>query len=121
VWSWTWDVPERTWTEVVQPALEALRALPDRDQPRDTAHRRALLVFQVPGAHSRRRARGLRGPPRAPLTSRKGARAQPGVVRSRRPRRSAASKKSGSVRLTRMKADLAPSTSPACSASEPSA
>jgi SAM-dependent methyltransferase len=49
VWSWTWDVPERTWAEVVEPALKALRALPNRDQAREGAHRRALLVFDAPG------------------------------------------------------------------------
>jgi SAM-dependent methyltransferase len=48
VWSWTWDVPEPTWAEVVEPALAALRALPNLDQPRDSAHRRALLVFEAP-------------------------------------------------------------------------
>jgi hypothetical protein len=59
VWSWTWDVPAQTWTEVVEPALEALRALPNPGRPRETAHQRTLLVFDA-----LQRAAGLPKPPR---------------------------------------------------------
>ena len=33
-WSSLWDLPDDRWAEVVEPALTALRSLPDHDQPR---------------------------------------------------------------------------------------
>jgi len=44
--SFLWDLDDRTWVEVVQPAIDGLRSLPDPTRPRRVVHRRDLLVFQ---------------------------------------------------------------------------
>jgi SAM-dependent methyltransferase len=44
--SFVWDLDDETWANVVQPAIDGLRALPDPTRPRNVIHRRDLLVFQ---------------------------------------------------------------------------
>jgi hypothetical protein len=61
VWSWTWDVPEQTWTEVVEPALAAPRPPRPRPAARQRPPSRAAGVRQ-PGSGCGRRVRGLRVP-----------------------------------------------------------
>lgn len=45
IWSFLWDLDERAWAETVQPAIAALRALPEADRPRDRTHRYRLAVY----------------------------------------------------------------------------
>lgn len=47
-WSSLWDVPPDRWVAVVEPALAALRALPDPDRPRERRTAQTLLVFERP-------------------------------------------------------------------------
>jgi ubiquinone/menaquinone biosynthesis C-methylase UbiE len=44
--SFIWDLDDQTWADVVQPAIDGLRALPDPDRPRRVVQRRDLLVFE---------------------------------------------------------------------------
>lgn len=46
VFSFIWDLDDQTWAEVVQPAIDGLRALPNPMQPRRVVQRRDLLVFE---------------------------------------------------------------------------
>jgi SAM-dependent methyltransferase len=43
-----WDVPDDRWAAVVEPAIAALRALPEPDRPRERRTRYELLVFDRP-------------------------------------------------------------------------
>jgi SAM-dependent methyltransferase len=45
LWSRLWDVAPQTWAAVVQPAVQALRHLPDQDRARRLVPRRRLLVL----------------------------------------------------------------------------
>lgn len=45
-WSTLFDVPDDQWSAVVEPAVAALRALPDPTRPRDRHARFELLVFE---------------------------------------------------------------------------
>lgn len=47
-WSTLWDVPPDRWVAVVEPALAALRALPEPDRPRERRTAQTLLVFERP-------------------------------------------------------------------------
>jgi SAM-dependent methyltransferase len=47
IYSSLFDVDDATWTTVVEPVLEQLRALPDPDRPRDRRNRHPLLVWDV--------------------------------------------------------------------------
>ncbi|MGH9270247.1 MAG: class I SAM-dependent methyltransferase, partial [Ilumatobacteraceae bacterium] len=40
-----WDVDDATWADVVEPALDRLRALPEPDRPRTRCARQELFVF----------------------------------------------------------------------------
>jgi len=44
--SFLWDLDDETWANVVQPAIDGLRALPEPTRPRRVIHRRNLLVFE---------------------------------------------------------------------------
>jgi ubiquinone/menaquinone biosynthesis C-methylase UbiE len=44
--SFIWDLDDQTWADVVQPAIDGLRALPDPARPRPVVQRRDLLVFE---------------------------------------------------------------------------
>ncbi|MBV8296215.1 MAG: methyltransferase domain-containing protein [Acidimicrobiia bacterium] len=44
--SFLWDLDEDTWTDVVQPAIDGLRCLPEPTRPRRVVHHRDLLVFE---------------------------------------------------------------------------
>jgi ubiquinone/menaquinone biosynthesis C-methylase UbiE len=44
--SFTWDLDERTWNDVVQPIIDGLRALPDTTRSRVVVRHRDLLVFE---------------------------------------------------------------------------
>jgi ubiquinone/menaquinone biosynthesis C-methylase UbiE len=44
--SFVWDLDEETWANIVQPAIDSLRALPDPTRPRRVVHHRDLLVFE---------------------------------------------------------------------------
>jgi SAM-dependent methyltransferase len=46
LWSWLWDVDDATWSAVVAPAIERLRALPDPDRRRPDTGRMRLAVFE---------------------------------------------------------------------------
>ena len=59
VYSWLWDISDEEWSTTVQPAIEALRALPDPDGDRLRTHQHAVLVFEKPVS-----AEGSRPPPR---------------------------------------------------------
>jgi SAM-dependent methyltransferase len=48
VWSMLWDVDDRTWARVVDPALAALRALPDPDRPRARESWHPVVVLERP-------------------------------------------------------------------------
>jgi ubiquinone/menaquinone biosynthesis C-methylase UbiE len=48
VWSWSWDVDDHTWARVVDPAIAALRALPDPDRPRTRASWHPVVVLERP-------------------------------------------------------------------------
>jgi hypothetical protein len=48
IWSSLWDLPPQRWAAVVEPALTALRALPDPDRPRGRRTTQTLLVFERP-------------------------------------------------------------------------
>jgi hypothetical protein len=43
-----WDVPDDRWAAVVEPAIAALRALPEPDRPRERRTDYELLVFDRP-------------------------------------------------------------------------
>ncbi len=47
-WSMLWDLDDRTWARVVEPALTALRALPDPDRPRARASWHPVVVLERP-------------------------------------------------------------------------
>jgi SAM-dependent methyltransferase len=47
IYSSLFDVDDATWSAVVEPVLEQLRALPDPDRPRERRNRHPLLVWQV--------------------------------------------------------------------------
>jgi hypothetical protein len=47
-WSSLWDVPDDRWAEVVEPAIAALRALPDPAAPRRRHSHYEILVFERP-------------------------------------------------------------------------
>jgi len=44
--SFVWDLDEGTWTNVVQPAIDGLRSLPEPTRLRRVVHHRDLLVFE---------------------------------------------------------------------------
>jgi ubiquinone/menaquinone biosynthesis C-methylase UbiE len=44
--SFTWDLDDRTWNEIVQPVIDGLRALPDPTRQREIVFHRDLLVFE---------------------------------------------------------------------------
>jgi SAM-dependent methyltransferase len=46
LWSWLWDVDDATWSAVVVPAIERLRALPEPDRRRPDTGRMRLAVFE---------------------------------------------------------------------------
>jgi ubiquinone/menaquinone biosynthesis C-methylase UbiE len=46
VFSFIWDLDEQTWADVVQPAIDGLRALPNPTHARRVVQRRDLLVFE---------------------------------------------------------------------------
>jgi ubiquinone/menaquinone biosynthesis C-methylase UbiE len=48
VFSFLWDVDDQTWSDVVQPAIDGLRALPDPTRPRPVVQHRDLLAFEKP-------------------------------------------------------------------------
>jgi SAM-dependent methyltransferase len=48
VWSMLWDLDDLTWARVVDPALAALRALPDPDRPRARASWHPVVVLERP-------------------------------------------------------------------------
>jgi SAM-dependent methyltransferase len=47
-WSMLWDLDDATWARVVEPALTALRTLPDRDRPRARASWHPVVVLERP-------------------------------------------------------------------------
>lgn len=47
-WSSLWDLPDDRWAAVVEPAIAALRALPDPTRPRERRTRYRVLVFERP-------------------------------------------------------------------------
>ena len=47
IYSSMFDVDDATWSAVVEPVLEQLRALPDPDRPRQRRNRHPLLVWTV--------------------------------------------------------------------------
>jgi hypothetical protein len=47
-WSSLWDLPDDRWSAIVEPAVAALRALPDPHRPRERRSRYELLVFERP-------------------------------------------------------------------------
>lgn len=49
-----WDLPARRWTTTVEPAIGALRALPDPDEPRQRALPHRLLVLRAPPSQASR-------------------------------------------------------------------
>ena len=46
VWSHLWDLSDEQWATVVEPALDALRRLPDPDRPRPTRRRTRALILE---------------------------------------------------------------------------
>jgi hypothetical protein len=46
IYSCTWDVDDQTWQRLVVPAIAALRALPDPDQPRDDVAPHPIVVLE---------------------------------------------------------------------------
>ncbi|WP_101830144.1 class I SAM-dependent methyltransferase [Frankia canadensis] len=47
VWSHLWDLTDAEWATVVEPALDALRRLPDPDRPRPGRRRSRALLFDL--------------------------------------------------------------------------
>jgi ubiquinone/menaquinone biosynthesis C-methylase UbiE len=47
VFSFLWDLDERTWNESAQPVVDALRSLPDPDRPRRASHRSDIHIFSA--------------------------------------------------------------------------
>jgi ubiquinone/menaquinone biosynthesis C-methylase UbiE len=47
VFSFLWDIDDRTWAEVAQPVIDGLRALPEPDRPRPFRQRRDIHVFSA--------------------------------------------------------------------------
>jgi SAM-dependent methyltransferase len=48
-WSWIWRVDEDEFAVRVEPALAALRALPDQDRPRSSGVKLPILAFELTG------------------------------------------------------------------------
>lgn len=48
-WSTLWDLSDERWAEVVEPALRALRALPDHDTPRPRRAHDNVVVLTPAG------------------------------------------------------------------------
>jgi len=46
IYSCTWDVDDQTWQRLVVPAIAAMRALPDPDQPRDDVAPHPIVVLE---------------------------------------------------------------------------
>jgi len=44
--SFIWDLDDRTWSDVVQPVIDGLRALPEPTRAREVVFHRDLLVFE---------------------------------------------------------------------------
>ncbi len=45
VFSFLWEIDDETWTNIVEPALERVRALPDQERKRFVVRHQPLLVF----------------------------------------------------------------------------
>jgi hypothetical protein len=45
VFSFLWDIDDQAWADIVEPALERVRALPDQDRKRKIIRYQPLLVF----------------------------------------------------------------------------
>jgi SAM-dependent methyltransferase len=48
LWSHLWDLDDARWQEVVVPAIEGLRALPEPDRPRDVRGQHPMIVLAKP-------------------------------------------------------------------------
>ena len=47
-WSIFWDLPDDTWAEIVEPAIAALRALPEPDRVRERRSRHDVVILERP-------------------------------------------------------------------------
>ena len=45
LWSWTWDIDDGTWAQLVAPVISELRSMPHADQARSPSHSRSLFVL----------------------------------------------------------------------------
>jgi SAM-dependent methyltransferase len=48
IYSFTWDIDDRTWQRIVVPGIAALRALPDADRPRGEVSPQPVVVLERP-------------------------------------------------------------------------